>query len=113
MNEVLWRNFRFIPYDFYTTLWNDVGGVYIFGGFDPQNGWWPLYVGETGSFRSRMPCHERWAEAVGLGATHVLAMTVPAVTRAMVERELISEYQPPLNVQHRSVDLLGALLGLS
>lgn len=101
MNQVLWRNFLFDIYNF-DDLWSDRGGVYIFSAFDHQNGWWEvLYVGETGSFRNRIPYHKRWIEAVSLGATHVLATTTPAWWRRWVERALISEYQPPLNVQHR------------
>ena len=102
MNQVLWRNFQLDIYDF-DAWWKDVGGVYIFSGFDYQNGWWvPLYVGETSSFRSRIPNHERRAEAMNLGATHVLAMVAPRGMRMVIERELIAQYQPPLNVQHRS-----------
>jgi excinuclease UvrABC nuclease subunit len=87
-------------------LWRDVGGVYIFTGLDPQHGWWePFYVGETGSFRSRMLQHrtDKWIEAVRLGATHVHALEVPQeALRLNMERELIDAYNPPLNVQLRS-----------
>lgn len=101
MNTVRWRNYHFYICDFYGP-WKDDGGVYIFSGFDQRNGWEALYVGKTGSFRNRIPCHERWVEAAGLGATNVLAMLAPADLQARVEQALIEEFQPPLNVQLRS-----------
>lgn len=104
MNEILWLDCPF-QVCIFSGLWRDVGGVYIFSGIDHQNGWWePLYVGQTDSFRNRIPPHERWEEAVLLGATHVHAMEVPqAALRAQLERELIAGYQPPLNTQLRSL----------
>ena len=115
-DEVIWITYPFKVCDFGGS-WNAVGGVYIFSGIDHQNGWWePLYVGQTDSFRNRIPFHERWAEAVQLGATHVHATVVPqAAMRAAVERHLIEAYQPPLNIQFRSLSLADFFrpLGLS
>lgn len=54
--------------------WNHIGGVYIFAGISPQNRWVPLYIGQTDSFRNRIPLHEQWLPARRLGATHVHAM---------------------------------------
>lgn len=113
MDDVFWHIYRFEVHDF-ADQWKDVGGIYIFSGPDRQGQCWePLYVGETGSFRDRIPCHERWLEAVGLGATHVHAMVAPlAEMRAAVERELIAGYQPPLNLRLRSLaDLFQPLPG--
>ena len=57
--------------------WSDAGGVYIFTGVNPTtNRWIPYYVGQTGSFRDRIPSHEKWPPAVLLGATHVHARVV-------------------------------------
>jgi excinuclease UvrABC nuclease subunit len=93
--------YDFAVYDSNAT-WNDVGGVYIFAGLNAQHRWVPLYAGKADSFRTRIPQHERWSEAVRLGATHVHAMVVPAeATRAAIEAELIRQLQPPLNQQLR------------
>jgi hypothetical protein len=95
---------NFIVYDPLQTTWNDVAGVYVFARFNPLTDRWdPLYIGKTASFQSRIPCHERWFQAVLLGATHILAVTVPdEPMRSGIERRLIESYQPTLNVQHRA-----------
>ncbi len=80
------------------STWNEVGGVYIFAGLNAQGLWRPHYIGKAESFSNRLPGHERWEEAVQLGATHVHAMVVQEeATRAAIERELISAWRPSLN----------------
>jgi len=80
--------------------WNDVAGVYIFSGLNSQNRWVAIYIGQTDSFRNRIPQHDQWTPAARLGATHVHAMTVPQATeRDRIERLLIATYQPVLNTQ--------------
>lgn len=102
VNQVLWLNHPFHICAF-SGSWRDVGGIYILSGICPVNGWWlAYYIGQTDSFRNRIPLHERWNEAVLRGATHVHAMEVPqAAQRALIERALIEAYQPPLNTQLR------------
>lgn len=96
-----WSGYEFPMYDMYGS-WNDVGGVYIFAGLAPNGRWNAYYIGITDSFRARLPNHERWAEAVRLGATHVHALAVPLeATRQAIERQLIAAHGPPLNTQHR------------
>jgi hypothetical protein len=104
VNEVFWDNHPFGIYQF-GDLWNDVGGIYIFAGPNYLTGrWGPWYVGQTDSFRNRIPQHEKWIPAVLRGATHVHAMVAPlADMRLAVEQRLIATFQPPLNVQHRSL----------
>ena len=81
--------------------WNAVAGIYIFAYLTPD-GWHALYVGQTDNFNSRIPTHERWAEAVALRATHVHALVVSqAAMRDSLERKLIQDYQPPMNQQLR------------
>ena len=63
-------------------------------------GWRPLYVGKTQDFSARLPTHERWLEAVLLGATHIHARTEGnSWLRMLIEQELIETFRPPLNVQ--------------
>lgn len=82
--------------------WSEESGIYIICGVNPQNQWVPIYVGQADSFRSRIPRHEQWSQALALGASHVLAMVVATkADRDRIEQHLIQTYQPPLNVQHR------------
>jgi excinuclease UvrABC nuclease subunit len=82
--------------------WNKVAGLYIFS-YQTINGtWFPLYVGETDDFSSRLPSHERLNEAIQHGATHIHALTVPLETdRVKWEKALIQHLQPPMNIEYR------------
>lgn len=95
-----WGGYTFNVYSPQTD-WNDVPGVYIFTGVNEQNQWVAYYVGESESFKTRpVKGHERWDEAVALGATHVHARGInDESTRLSVEAELIAAYRPPLNTQ--------------
>jgi hypothetical protein len=99
---VSWLTYSFSVFDMNGTTWNEVGGIYIFGGIQ-SNLWYPKYVGLAESFKNRLtPNHEQWYPAQMLGATHVHAMVVPqAGSRLLIERELIQKLQPPLNTHHR------------
>lgn len=98
-NKALWLIHEFSVHD-HDTDWNEVAGVYIFAGVNSEGKWSPLYIGQAESLAARLPTHERWLEAVRLGATHVHAMTVTnAALRVEIESNLIQSYQPRLNVQ--------------
>lgn len=96
--EANWLGYDFIVYE-PNTIWNEVGGVYIFCGVNESLGQWtPLYVGQTGNFRTRIPSHEKWSQALALGATRVHARAeVLEDDRVSIERRLIREFDPPLN----------------
>ena len=97
----VWQSNVFTVYQ-KVAQWKDVGGVYIFAGVTVQQQWAPLYVGQAASFSDRLPSHERWAEAVQLGATRVHArVTASGVQRDLLEQSLIRAFKPPLNTQHR------------
>lgn len=84
-----------------TGAWRDVPGIYCFAHFS-EGTWRISYVGQAGSFRDRMNGHEKWDNALQLGATHVLATVVMRQSdRDRIEVELIAELQPPLNTQLR------------
>lgn len=100
-NKVRWLNYDFGIYR-QDGPWKDIGGVYIFSGVNQDNIWVPVYIGQADSFKNRMPCHERWPEAIKLGATNVHAMVVKNESeRAQIERALIQAYQPRLNTRFR------------
>ena len=101
-DKVKWWNWDFTVYE-HSSDWNEVAGIYIFAGpGSTRTSWQALYIGHTESLADRLPTHEYWQEAVKLGATHVHARVEPQeVTRKAIERILIQNYQPRLNVQHR------------
>jgi hypothetical protein len=83
--------------------WNAVGGIYAFVA-------WPsrvLYIGETGSFASRLPGHEVWPEARKRGAREIYAMPFNGTSseRRVLERALIGAYTPACNTHHRAAGL--------
>jgi hypothetical protein len=84
------------------TTWNQVAGIYIFAYQTDETHWRALYVGQTDDFSSRIPSHERWAEAVRLGATHVHATVVPTqADRNLLEQLLIQNMQAVMNNHYR------------
>ena len=98
-SKVNWLNHEFTVLK-HDAGWNDVSGIYIFAGLNSQNQWVPLYVGQAGSFKDRLPQHEQWEPSVKLGATHVHAKLVPKQDdRNNLEQILIKKYQPKLNTQ--------------
>lgn len=82
--------------------WREVGGLYVFAGLEEdwqgQSQWLAMYIGRCQAFSKRLPNHEKWPEAVLLGATHIHAMVeTNAFRRKSLEEDLIEEYQPYLN----------------
>lgn len=99
---VTWNSTEFSVYQPPHVKWHETSGIYIFTGLDSDGLWIALYIGQASSFADRIPDHERWAEAVRLGATHIHAAVVPlAANRDRLEQALIASYQPPLNTHHR------------
>ena len=81
------------------TAWNDVPGNYIFAKLTGSS-WTALYIGQTSSFRDRLPPHhERWAYAKQHGATHIHAHTGSENERIrrLEEMNLIRYYTPLVN----------------
>ena len=100
-NTVSWLGHEFTVLE-YSANWNDVAGIYIFAGQNPRGEWYPLYIGQTYSFASRIPSHPEWSAAKRLGATRVHAwVEEEEVNRGALEEELIRQFQPRLNVQLR------------
>jgi len=99
--------FEFNAYDMGTATWHDKSGVYMFVK-QGLSGNEVLYVGLCDSFKNRFCTHERWDEAVRLGANSVHAAVVPdTATREALEKHLIGQFQPTMNTHH-----LGGLAGL-
>jgi excinuclease UvrABC nuclease subunit len=99
--KVTWLTHKF-EVNLQSANWRAIAGLYIFAAKNSEGKWFPLYVGQAESLAARLPTHERWQEAVRLGATHVHARVVlEESTRCEVESQLIQAYQPRLNVHHR------------
>jgi hypothetical protein len=111
--DIYGRRREFKLYDKSSTSWNNVPGLYVFVSPGTLLGGYGLkYVGQTISFRDRLPNHERWAEAQRLGARWVGALVeTSAAERDRLEAEMIQRLQPPLNDQFKSPQQ-NALIGL-
>lgn len=80
-------------------------GNYMFAKKLANGNYLPAYIGQADNLSNRLPNHERLADAVKAGATYVLTHTTPAGEQARLaeERDLIQQWDPPLNTQHRKV----------
>ena len=80
--------------------WNDVAGLYIFASKLSNGSWCSIYIGQTNSFKDRLPDHERLQEAIKKGATHIHVRVVQNQNdRNELEKSLIQTMKPTLNVQ--------------
>ncbi len=85
---------------FYTD-WKELPGNYIYAKETaPDSGKWiAVYVGQTMNLRNRLAGHEKEAEAIRNGATHIHAHTSSSneSERVAEERDLIMKLNPPCN----------------
>ena len=85
----------------------DAPGNYVMGKPLGLGKWAAVYAGSTpngGTLRQRIPGHEKWLDAIALGATTIWAhVNHDPVSMAAEERDLIATLNPPLNVQHRTI----------
>ena len=110
MADILWpgRSGKTYGYWFTSSIaaadLKDEGGNYMFVRQLPNGNWLPVYIGVADSLRNRLPNHEHLAAAQRLGATDVMTHTTPAGPQVRLdeERDLIQQWNPALNVQHRS-----------
>jgi hypothetical protein len=80
------------------TQWNDVAGNYIFCKETSPSTWSAIYVGQTDSFKNRLPNHEKLPAAKRLGATHIHAhVNTDEKARLKEEQDLIAACKPPCN----------------
>lgn len=79
-----------------------LAGNYMFVRRRITGGLEPLYIGVAEDLRERLSNHERWQEAVALGAIGVMFHTeTNAARRLLEERDLIGYWNPPMNTQFR------------
>ena len=79
------------------TNWNDVGGNYIFAKM-VNGSWSAVYIGQTSSFKDRLPSHPELPCVRRNGGTHIHAHTnTNAQSRLDEETDLIRRHKPPCN----------------
>ena len=77
--------------------WNDVPGNYIFAKV-VSNKWSPVYIGETESFKDRLPNHNELPCIRSNGGTHIHAHTNrSSQARLNEEADLLRNYTTPCN----------------
>ncbi|MDE2688656.1 MAG: hypothetical protein OXI16_14335 [Chloroflexota bacterium] len=84
-----------------SAVWLDVPGNYIFAKLE-QNGFWSaIYVGETGSFKTRLvDSHEKLLCAQQYGFTHVHARTnYDGESARLTEEKDLRGLCPPCNLE--------------
>jgi hypothetical protein len=120
-----WLDYQFlIEPPFLTSFFKGRGGVYVFAKPARYDGWlslrtgptrvfaerlrqeaWvPIYIGMATDLAQRLNLDRRahWSAAQRLGATHVHLHFEPSrYRRGLIERQLIEEFDPPVNQRLR------------
>ena len=104
--EVHWRGQSGTLYTYAVfaldTQWYDVPGNYIFAKLGTNGRWSPIYVGETGSLKSRLTSsHEKLPCARMHGITHIHARVNNGGQSARLseETDLRNALNPPCNLE--------------
>lgn len=80
------------------TTWNDVAGNYIFAKKANSNTWSAVYIGETESFKDRLPNHNELPCIRRNGGTHIhVHVNQDSQARLTEEQDLLSNYTTPCN----------------
>jgi hypothetical protein len=82
-----------------------VSGNYAFVKQLANGNFIPLYFGQAENLQERIPNHDRWEDAKRAGVTHVMAHSTQGgeAVRCAEEVDLMRQWQPLLNTQHRRV----------
>ena len=87
-------------YDIYpiNTDWNDVPGNYIFAKETTPHNWEAVYIGETESFKDRLPNHNELPCIRRNGGTHThVRINRDSRARLAEEAELLANHSTPCN----------------
>ena len=103
--EIIWEGVSGKKYGYWIrpiyTSWKEMPGNYIYAmeAGPGSREWVPLYVGQTVNLSQRLADHEKEAELIRRGATHIHAHTSSAAEqdRLAEERDLIAKLTPPCN----------------
>ena len=94
------QNYHYWVSPFYT-YFKETPGNYIYAKETPpgSNRWEAIYIGQSENLSQRLADHEKEAEAIRLGATHIHAHTSSPDedVRRAEESDLIAGLRPPCN----------------
>ena len=99
---ILWpgksgKEYKYSIYPINTEL-RDSPGNYIFAKETKPGHWYPVYIGQTNSLKTRLSGHEKEACSKRNGATHIHAHTSGGeAERLAEEKDLITRWQPACN----------------
>jgi hypothetical protein len=95
------KSYRYWSGEF-AEAYRDEGGNYMFVKPSGINLYVSVYIGQANSLKSRLPNHERLADAKRAGATVIMSHTTPAgeTARLAEEQDLIAKWAPALNTHH-------------
>lgn len=80
------------------TTWNDVKGNYIFAKESKPQNWEALYIGETESFKDRIPNHNELPCIQLNKGTHVhVRINYDSQARLAEEKDLLANHTTPCN----------------
>jgi hypothetical protein len=93
-----------IPLPRSTAGWQAVAGNYAFLKQLTNGNYLPVYIGQADNLQARLPCHDRFDDAIRAGASLVVAHSTPAGESARLaeEQDLIRKWNPALNTHHRT-----------
>ncbi len=83
------------------TTWNNVPGNYIFARESKPNNWEPIYIGQTESFKDRIPDHDKLPCVQRNNGTHVhVHVNHNTEARLAEEKDLLASCTTPCNDQN-------------
>jgi len=101
---IIWAGKSGVQYTYWIhpigTTFKAEAGNYIFARNSPQ-GWYAIYIGETGDLSTRFPNHHQADCITRNGATHIHAHTAPGgdQVRRDEETDLRGRWNAPCNMQ--------------
>jgi hypothetical protein len=91
------KNYEYEIYSMNTT-WNDVPGNYIFAKETSPHRWVAVYIGETESFKDRLPNHNELSCIQRNGGTHIhVHVNSNKQARLDEETDLLANSPTPCN----------------
>lgn len=100
-----WNSFSFKSYNINPARWSGVSGVYAFSphyALPLSGNWQPIYIGQTKDLYQRLEHHKKLPSALRLGLQVIHVTPIPFKdTRDLLEQQMIKQFQPPLNIQHK------------
>ena len=102
--SVSWYGLSGKSYEYFVypidTKFESAAANYVYAKLSLHRTWVPVYIGQTGDLRERLPDHEKRPCAIRQGATHIHAhRSGDEHERRVEEADLIRKYKPRCNTQ--------------